>query len=149
MLLAVADEPVMDTFFTPLCRTRGSPASPPRPETMLSTPGGSTSARSSPRRSTETQACSAGFTTTVLPAASAKPALAEHIATGAFHGMIAPTTPYGSRLVNPIVDGSRTTLWPRAASRVICATRFQNQAMPGPARPLLSSINRPLSWVSR
>ena len=60
---------------------------------MLSTPGGSTSASNSPRRRTDTQACSAGFTTTVLPAAIARPALLEHIATGAFQGMIPATTP--------------------------------------------------------
>ena len=41
----------------------------------------------------------AGFSTTVLPAASAGPSFQEAIASGKFHGVISPTTPSGSRKV--------------------------------------------------
>ncbi len=39
----------------------------------------------------------AGFSTTVFPAASAGPSLAKLIWCGKFHGVMAPTTPNGSR----------------------------------------------------
>ena len=42
---------------------------------------------------------SAGFSTTVLPAASAGASFHEAIASGKFHGVISPTTPSGSRNV--------------------------------------------------
>ncbi len=42
---------------------------------------------------------SAGFSTSVLPAASAGPIFQEAIASGKFQGVISPTTPSGSRKV--------------------------------------------------
>ena len=42
---------------------------------------------------------SAGFSTTVLPAASAGPSFQEAIVSGKFQGVISPTTPSGSRNV--------------------------------------------------
>ena len=39
---------------------------------------------------------SAGFSTAVLPAASAGPIFHDAISTGKFHGVISPTTPSGS-----------------------------------------------------
>ena len=42
---------------------------------------------------------SAGFNTTVLPAASAGASFHEEIASGKFHGTMRPTTPSGSRNV--------------------------------------------------
>jgi len=44
--------------------------------------------------------CSAGFKTTVHPAASAGPSFQTTIAVGKFQGMICPTTPTGSKRVN-------------------------------------------------
>ena len=40
--------------------------------------------------------CSAGFSTTQLPAASAGASFQHAISSGKFHGMIWPTTPSGS-----------------------------------------------------
>ena len=40
--------------------------------------------------------CSAGFITTVQPAASAGPSFQACMSSGKFHGMICPTTPTGS-----------------------------------------------------
>src|SRR5690606_28148183 len=46
-----------------------------------------------------------GLMTMVFPAAIAAPTSVANIGPGAFHGMIAPTTPYGSRSVKPRVSG--------------------------------------------
>jgi hypothetical protein len=61
----------------------------------------------SEKRSAVRGVSSAGFGTTVLPAASAGPSFHEAMATGKFHGTIRPTTPSGSRNVNacPPVTG--------------------------------------------
>ena len=54
----------------------------------------------SPTRSSQTMmlagVCSAGFSTTQLPAASAGASFHTAISSGKFHGMIWPTTPSGS-----------------------------------------------------
>ena len=44
---------------------------------------------------------SAGFSTTVLPAASAGASFQEAIVRGKFQGVMSPTTPSGSRTVKP------------------------------------------------
>ena len=44
----------------------------------------------------EAGVCSAGFITTVLPAASAGASFHVAMSSGKFHGMICPTTPSGS-----------------------------------------------------
>src|ERR1700693_2088318 len=65
---------------------------------MLTTPSGNpASCNSSPSRSAESGVCSAGFSTTVHPAASAGPSFHAAMSSGKFHGMICPTTPTGSR----------------------------------------------------
>ena len=50
-------------------------------------------------RSAVSGVCSAGFSTTVQPVASAGPSFQAAISSGKFHGMIWPTTPIGSRSV--------------------------------------------------
>ena len=72
------------------------PASTPKPLTTLSTPGGSRSAISSISSMIDAGVCSAGFSTTALPAASAGASFQVAIRIGKFHGMICPTTPSGS-----------------------------------------------------
>ena len=68
--------------------------------TTLSTPGGSpASAISAASRSTANVAYSDGLATIVQPAARAGAAFWANSSSGAFHGMIAPTTPTGSRSV--------------------------------------------------
>ena len=74
----------------------GLPASSPKPLTMLRTPGGSRSATRSIQTRIEAGVCSAGFSTTQLPAASAGASFQQAISSGKFHGMIWPTTPRGS-----------------------------------------------------
>ena len=74
----------------------GLPASRPKPLTILSTPGGSRSPISSISTRMDTGVCSAGFSTTQLPAASAGASFQTAIRIGKFHGMIWPTTPCGS-----------------------------------------------------
>ncbi len=83
--------------------TRGSPvsgpatSSPPYPCTMLRTPSGSpASSASSPNRAAVSGVCGAGFSTTVLPKASAGATFQVASMSGAFHGLIAETTPAGA-----------------------------------------------------
>ncbi len=65
---------------------------------MLTTPAGNpTSVISSASRSDDSGVSSLGFSTTVLPAASAGPIFHEQNISGKFHGTICPTTPNGSR----------------------------------------------------
>jgi hypothetical protein len=115
---------------------------------MLSTPGGSTSASSSPIRSTDALACSAGLTTTVFPAASAYAALAENVEMGEFHGMMQTATPYGSHRVSPSASGPSCTVSPLTASRHCPAAICHRCAMPGRSLVSVSRRMRPLSRVS-
>jgi hypothetical protein len=57
------------------------------------------SAASSANRSAVSGVSPAGFSTTVLPAASAGASFQEAMVSGKFHGTISPTTPSGSRKV--------------------------------------------------
>ena len=93
-------EPVKVILSTPLWRTSAAPVVSPKPVITLTTPGGKpASSISSASRSAVSGVCSAGFTTTVQPAASAGASFHIAIRCGKFHGMIAATTPTGSRRV--------------------------------------------------
>ncbi|MCY1540680.1 hypothetical protein D9M68_763330 [compost metagenome] len=74
----------------------GLPASTPKPLTMFRTPGGSRSPMTSISTRIDTGVCSAGLSTTQLPAASAGASFHTAMRIGKFHGMIWPTTPMGS-----------------------------------------------------
>jgi hypothetical protein len=66
----------------------------------LTTPSGKpTSSIRLARWSAVSVASSAGLSTTVFPAARAGASFQEAIRVGAFHAVIAPTTPIGSRIV--------------------------------------------------
>ena len=69
--------------------------------TMLTTPGGMSvcSAMRRPRNVAFHGVSGAGFSTTVLPVASAWPSLCEVTSKGKFQGTMAPTTPTGSRQI--------------------------------------------------
>ena len=67
----MATSPVSEIMRTAGCAISGAPTDSPRPQTMLTTPGGKTSARYSASFSVESGVCSEGLSTTVLPAASA------------------------------------------------------------------------------
>ena len=70
--LPTSVEPVKVIFATSLCRANALPAVSPMPLTTLKTPGGPPArTNSSASRSALSGDCSAGFNTTVLPAASA------------------------------------------------------------------------------
>ncbi len=75
----------------------GLPASMPNPLTTLMTPGWSKSLDEfHQHHDADSGVCSAGFSTTQLPAASAGASFHTAIRIGKFHGMICPTTPSGS-----------------------------------------------------
>ena len=92
----VVVSPVKAILAMRVLEASGLPASRPKPLTMLSTPGGSRSAISSAQTRIEAGVCSAGFSTTQLPAASAGASFHAAIRIGKFQGMIWPTTPSGS-----------------------------------------------------
>src|SRR5262249_11773950 len=86
-------EPVKAILSTSECCTRASPVLP-SPVTILTTPGGKpTSLQISAKASAVIGVNSAGFSTTVLPAASAGAIFQASINSGKFQGMICPTTP--------------------------------------------------------
>src|SRR3954470_7457791 len=94
--LPVEGSPVKQIRFTPGCEESGAPAVSPAPCTTLKTPLGRPAAASTSASSVEeTGAHSAGFSTTVLPAASAGASRQVESISGAFQGMINPVTPAG------------------------------------------------------
>ncbi len=92
----VVVSPVKAILAMRLDEASGLPASRPKPLTMLRTPGGSRSPISSARTRIEAGVCSAGLSTTQLPAARAGASFQTAIRMGKFQGMIWPTTPSGS-----------------------------------------------------
>ncbi len=99
--LPTSVDPVNAILLTPGCEASAAPAVGPRPVTTFTTPGGiPASSTSSPKRNALRGVSSAGFSTTVHPAASAGPIFQAAISSGKFQGMIAPTTPTGSLRVN-------------------------------------------------
>ena len=89
-------EPVKAIFAMRGLDASAAPASMPVPLTMFSTPGGSRSSMNESRNRIEAGVCSAGFSTTQFPAASAGASFQAAIRIGKFQGMIWPTTPSGS-----------------------------------------------------
>ncbi len=95
--------PVLVEPTNPIAATRGSPAissptSSPGPVTRLNTPAGRAASTMHSASATEHRDVSrAGFQTTVLPAASAGAMSSAGIVYGQFHGVMTPTTPFGTR----------------------------------------------------
>ena len=93
--LPTSVEPVKAILSTSSCLTSAAPARP-SPVTMLTTPGGSSAWRqTSAKKSAVSGVVSAGFSTTVFPAASAGAIFHASISSGKFQGMIWPATPIG------------------------------------------------------
>ena len=87
-------DPVKATLSTPPL-TISAPARP-SPVTMLTTPGGSSAWRTTSQKSSAVRGVvSAGFSTTVFPAARAGAIFQASISSGKFQGMICPATPTG------------------------------------------------------
>jgi len=90
------------------------PTLPPGPVTTLTTPSGRPASwQSSANFSAVSGVCDAGFSTTVLPAASAGASFHDERRNGKFHGTMAPTTPTGWRSVNVNAPGrmARVSPW--------------------------------------
>src|ERR1022692_1299632 len=95
--LPTAVDPVNATLSTLPCAASGAPQVSPNPVITLSTPGGKPASKHScASRSADSGVSSAGFSTTVQPAASTGPNFQAAISSGKFHGMICATTPMGS-----------------------------------------------------
>ena len=93
--LPTSVEPVKAILSMPGCATIAAPVRP-SPVTMLTTPGGSSACRqTSAKRSAVSGVVCDGFSTTVLPHASAGAIFQASISSGKFQGMICPATPSG------------------------------------------------------
>ena len=99
--------------------TMALPTEPPLPVTTLRCPLGSphSSSSSSASAIAESGVCDAGFSTTGQPAAIAGASLCATRLSGKLNGLIAPTTPIGTRSVKPILpsptsDASSGTISP-------------------------------------
>lgn len=94
--------PVKDTIRTLGSVTSASPTSPPGPVTTLRSLGGKpASRRSSASFSAERGVTVAGFNTTAFPPAMAGPTLWATRFSGSLKGVMAATTPMGTRLKYP------------------------------------------------
>ena len=94
-------EPVNVSARTRSSSTRTSPISEAGPTSTFSHPGGKpASSASSARKSADSGVCDAGFSTTAQPAANAGASLCATRLSGKLNGLIAPTTPIGSRSAN-------------------------------------------------
>ena len=78
----------------PGSKNRSSNAAP-KPLTTLTTPGGSRSAIFSMTMRIDAGVCSAGLSTTQLPAASAGASFQPAISSGKFQGKMNPHAPHG------------------------------------------------------
>ena len=84
----------------------------PSPVTMFTTPAGRpTSWQISAKARAVRGVYSAGFRTTVLPAASAGATFQASISSGKFHGMIWPQTPKGAWPGNRVSRSSAQPAW--------------------------------------
>ena len=92
--------PVNVIASTPGWRVSNSPAEPgPKPWITLYTPLGTPTAFiTSPSSVAVAGVSSEGFTTTVLPQASAGPTFQVISSSGRFHGAITAITPFGTRI---------------------------------------------------
>src|SRR6266404_1283093 len=104
MAVPVAVSPVKVIAATPGCRVSNSPADPsPRPWTTLYTPEGTpTVCITSPSRVAVAGVSSDGFTTTVLPQASAGATFHVISSSGRFQGQKTAITPFGGHILDGI-----------------------------------------------
>src|SRR5699024_7123376 len=100
IIAPVVVEPVNEILAISRCSVRALPASWPYPVTTFTTPSGKpASDASSANRRIVREVYSLGLITTVLPAAKAGASLDVVSVSGEFQGVIAATTPSGSRCV--------------------------------------------------
>jgi hypothetical protein len=110
-------EPVSATLSTSGLVHSSSPHSAPLPWMTLTTPFGRSVGSMIFASSRAEQGVSvAGFSTSVLPVASAGPIFHTAIMSGKFHGMICPHTPIGSRRKLVERQNSGTWILPSAAA---------------------------------
>jgi len=143
----VVVSPVNATLATRLLDASGFPASTPKPLTTLSTPGGSRSPITSSSTWMETGVCSAGLSTTALPAASAGASFQTAMRIGKFHGMIWATTPSGSWKWYATVFSSSSPMEPSCERSTPAKYRKWSIAS-GMSAASVSRTGLPLSQVS-
>src|SRR5262245_34496713 len=93
--------PVNEIMSTSGAATSASPMAGAEPETKLTTPGGSSEATIRQSSLMPSGSTGGGFTTTVLPQASAGPIFPAQLVIGKLNGLMQATTPTGSRTTTP------------------------------------------------
>ena len=143
----VSGEPVTHTMST--WSTRAAPVAP-APMTTCSRSRGSTRFIASTARLTPSGASSDGFTTTALPARSAGMVSPRARLSGAFHGLMTPTTPRGLNTTRPRLPKSGSALT-RSGRSHLGAPRTRNRvSMQMPiSSPTTSTRALPVSRSSR
>ncbi|MNI62552.1 hypothetical protein D3C73_1178790 [compost metagenome] len=111
----VAVDPVKAAFATLGLVTKARPSSEPNPFTIFMTPAGIRSPIISIKTRIDAGVLSAGFKTTVFPAASAGASFHTAIKIGKFHGIICATTPIGSCTIKETVLLSNSVIDPSSA----------------------------------
>ena len=147
--------PISATIATSRWPASAAPASLP-PGTTLNTPGGSTPSMSSASRSEESGACSGGFITTVLPAASGAADLPAQNMKGWLNGMMRPTTPRGSRteklttsgpigIESPFISVTRPAKNSICAAAIMASLTISCTGLPQSAASIIASSSRVLA----
>ena len=145
-----AAEPVKEILATSGLRTSSAPTTSPRPATTLQRPFGRFAACT---HSSHTRVCRAlislGFMTTVQPAATAEASFTQRKNAFAFHGLIRPATPTGSRVTVVLpqlrVSGSSCSAFSAArnTSAPDCTIRPANWRTP-PYSSTMTSVRSPM-----
>src|SRR6478672_11568779 len=150
--LPTAVEPVNATFARSGCATSAAPVSGP-PVTTFSTPGGSpASSAISASSSAVSGVVSAGFSTTVLPHASAGAIFQAAISSGKFHGITAPQTP-SERASRPGTAywslSAQPAWWNRCAATSGTSTSRDSRIGLPPSSDSATASSRDFSCTSR
>ena len=132
--------PVNAILGTPGWSTSAAPVAA-GPVTTLRTPGGSRSSVIAASRKADRDVCSAGFSTTALPAMRGAAHLPAANLNGWLKGTIRPTTPYGSRCVIAMCGPPPGSVWPltsppRPAKYLSsCTQLLMSRRLPAIGRP--------------
>ena len=140
-------DPVKLTASTSGDAASAAPSFEPGPITRFSTPGGRP-ARWTMSTSVHGDAgtSSAGLNTTVLPNASAGAIFQAGIASGKFHGVIAATTPSGSRVTSTSMPGRTESIFSPPDAQRFAGEELEDR--PG-ARGLADAVGERLALLAR
>ena len=140
--------PVNEIMSTSGERTSASPISAPSPFTKFTTPGGSTASTIRQSSATPSGSTGDGFTTTVLPHASAGPIFPAQFVIGKLKGVMQATTPTGSRTITPAARERPVSRGGTPCSSGAVASSAARSSRPATARTCCASATARTAPVS-